>query len=104
MKVKLTTEEEQLQKQGYQLKEMADLPGWRDLLRPWLQDKINHSWLDPRKVKDDETLLYEYKVAWAFAQAAQEILDYIQKGIEEAEYLTKKERGEIKDSLREALK
>ena len=59
--------------------------------------------MDPRKVQSDKELLYEYKVAWAFAQAAEEILQFVDKMLEEAEALTKKEKGEIKDKLREAV-
>jgi len=43
------------------------------------------------------------KTAWAFAQAGEEILAFTEKMVEEAEALTKKEKGLIKDKLREAL-
>jgi len=35
--------------------------------------------------------------------AAQEIIDFVEKGIEEADALTKKENGEGKDKLRESV-
>lgn len=64
---------------------------------------VSHSWVDPRNVKSDKKLLYEYRLAWARAMAAQEILDFVQKSIEDAEHLTKKERGEIEDKLRSGV-
>lgn len=78
-------------------------PGWQEVFQPWLEDKIKHSWVDPRKAKSDKDLLYQYKTAWAFAQAAEEILSFVQKLQEEAEHLTKKEKGELVDKLREAV-
>jgi hypothetical protein len=59
--------------------------------------------VDPRKSKSDNDLLYEYKLAFARALAAQEIIDFVEKGIEEADALTKKENGEGKDKLRESV-
>jgi hypothetical protein len=59
--------------------------------------------VDPRKVKSDEDLLYEYKLAFARARAAQEILDFIDKSIEEAEALTKKEKEGTVDKLRDSV-
>lgn len=59
-------------------------------------------WVEPTG-KDDEKLLYEYKLAWAFAKAASEILELIEKLQNESEMITKKERGELKDKLREGV-
>jgi len=42
------------------------------------------------------------KTAWAFAQASEQILAFTTNMIEEAEALTKKEKGEAKDKLRES--
>lgn len=73
------------------------------MLLPWLQDRIRNSWVDPRSFKSDEEYAYAMKTAWAFAQASEEILAFIQKNIEEAEGLTKKESGEIINKLRESV-
>ena len=70
---------------------------------PYLQSKINHSWVDPRKVKSDKDLLYQYKTAWAFAQAAEEILAFVQEAEETGKKLLAKQRGEDKDKLRESV-
>ncbi len=48
-------------------------------------------------------LLYEYKLAWSFAKAAQEILDYVDTSVQIAEELNKKEKGELIDKLREGI-
>ena len=42
------------------------------------------------------------KTAWAFAQASEQILAFTAKMIEEAEAITKKEKGELVDKLRES--
>jgi hypothetical protein len=81
---------------------MVNTPGWQEVIKPFLESKIQHLWVDPT-TKDDTTLLYEYKLGWAFAKAANEILELIDKLQEEAEMITKKEKGELKDKLREAV-
>ena len=101
--IKLSPEESKVQQQGQWVQELTQMPGWKEVLRPWLEDKIRHAWVDPRKVKSDQDLLYEYKVAWAFARASEEILQFVEKVIDEASHLTKKEKGEITDPLREAV-
>ena len=73
------------------------------MLKPWLEAKINNSWVDPRAAESDEDLLYRYKVAWAFAQAAQQIIDYAEGLTEESEALTDKEEGKTTNKLREGL-
>lgn len=73
------------------------------MLRPFLEDKINHSWVDPRKTTSDEDLLFQYKTAWAFAQAADGVLGFVDQMIEESEGLTKKEKGEVVNKLKESM-
>ncbi len=101
---KLTPDEAVLQQQGNWVKEMTETNGWKEVIAPLLKDKIKHTWVDPRKSRSDDKLLYEYKLAWAFATVAQELVDYIEKMKSEAEALTQKEQGggEI-DKLRESL-
>jgi hypothetical protein len=67
-------------------------------------DKINHSWVDPKQFKKDEDFMRAYNVAWAFAEASQQILQFVDNMIEEAESLTKKERGELKNKWKEMLR
>ena len=61
------------------------------------------SLVDPRSFKSDEEYIYAQKVGWANASAANEILTAIEQDIETSEMLTKKEKGEIKDKLREGV-
>jgi len=44
-------------------------------------------------------LAYQYSIAWGSAKAAEEILDWVDSKIEEAEMLLKKQRGELKDKF-----
>lgn len=75
------------------------------MLRPWLQAKLHNSWLDPRdpQFKTNEEFLRAYNSAWAFAQASEGILAFIEDMIAESEGLTKKEKGEVKDKLAESM-
>lgn len=43
------------------------------------------------------------KTAWAWAQAATGVIEFVQKVQDESEALSKKEKGEIKNVLRESL-
>ena len=70
---------------------------------PFLQSKINNSWVDPRKSKSDEKLMYEYKLAWAMAKSADEIIAFVDQMKDTVESLLKKQRGETVDKLRESL-
>jgi hypothetical protein len=70
---------------------------------PYLQSKINHSWVDPRKVKSDKDLLYQYKTAWAFAQAAEEIIAFIEEADQTGKKLVAKQKGEEVDKLRTSI-
>lgn len=74
------------------------------MVLPWLQDKIRNSWVDPRQFKTDADLGYAYRTSWAWAQAAEGILRWMESRVEEAEALTKKEQGEIKNMLKETFK
>lgn len=73
------------------------------MLKPHLEAQIRNSWVDPRKFKTARELDHAYAGAWGFAQAVQEILDYVAASIEDAESLTKKEKGETEDKLRSAM-
>ncbi len=102
--IKLSPEEIVIQQQGNWIKEMTETNGWKEVVFPLLIDKISHTWADPRKSKSDRKLLYEYKLAWAFATVAQELIDYVEKAQEEAEAITRKEQGLVEvDKLRESL-
>lgn len=77
--------------------------GWQEVLLPWLKDKVSHSWVDPRSAETDKDLLYKYKLGWALAQSCSEIMEFVDQSIETTEALTKKEKGEETNKLREAV-
>ena len=58
--------------------------------------------MDPRSFKDDNEYAYAMKTAWAWARSSEEIIAFTEKMVEEAEALTKKEKGEGIDKLRES--
>jgi hypothetical protein len=69
------------------------------VLRPWLEDKIKHSWIDPRNAKDDQEFERQYNLAWSMAQSADQILKFVDDKVAHAEYLEKKENGESEDNF-----
>ena len=96
----LDQQEQETLKQGLLLKEMVATKGWQEIFQPYLKLKLQHSWLDPRQVQDREKFFYQYVTGWGFAQAAQEILDYLEKTLSQTEYLLKKSQGEIEPEIR----
>ncbi len=58
-------------------------------------NKLKTSWVDPRKFKNDEEYSFAMKVAWGFAQASQEIIDYVENSKNVIETLNKKDKGEV---------
>lgn len=101
--VNLTKEEESLRRQGNLLKELKEHKGWQEVLLPFLRLKLHNSWVDPREGKDNEEFMRRYNLAFAFAKTSQEIIDYIDRMIEESEALTKKEKDEEVNVLRDAV-
>lgn len=59
-----------------------------------LESKVKHSWVDPRKVKDQSDFFYEYVVAWGFSTAAAEILQFVEEMKNKRDFLQKKKDGE----------
>ena len=101
---KLTKGQKEAAKQGDLLREMVKTPGWEEVLKPHLENLIYHSWLDPQGVKDKDKFFYEYAVTWAKAESAQQIIDWVNGMVSQAEELRKIEKGEIPaDKFREAV-
>jgi hypothetical protein len=90
----LSQEEQLALKQALLVKELTAMEGW-GILKQWLQDQINHSWLDPRSCKSKEELAYQYTVAWGVAQGAESVLEFIDKQLDAVKYLTDKKEGKI---------
>lgn len=59
--------------------------------------------MDPRSFKDDTEYAFASKTAWAWAQAGEGIIEFVEKMIEESEALTRKEKGENINKLRKAI-
>lgn len=57
-------------------------------------DRLNHTWIDPRGLKKEEWEWAELN-AYHSADVAKQLLDDIESLVVQAEYLRKKERGEI---------
>jgi len=84
-------------RQGELLLDLVDQPGWQEVLKPFLEQAIRHKWLDPREVKDKEEFFYRYAAGWGLAQAAQEILNFIEDKKSEVRLLREKKEGKIPD-------
>jgi translation initiation factor 2 alpha subunit (eIF-2alpha) len=59
--------------------------------------------VDPRKFQQDTEYLYAQKIAWAYGQAYSDLLELIEAMVDEAEHLTEKEQGKVKNTLAEAM-
>lgn len=70
---------------------MVSQPGWKQVFRPWLESKIQNSWIDPKGATSKDEFFYQYTVAHGFAQAAQQILDFVKENLNTAQTLTDKQ-------------
>lgn len=100
--IKLTNEEKLLQLQGSQLREMIETQGWKEVFIPHLESVIRNSWVDPRTFKNDEEYSFAMKTAWAMAKASDEIIEFVEKTIEEGIAMSEKEKEKV-DQLRESM-
>ena len=96
---RLSKEERQVLAQGELLVQLSQNRGWLEVLKPWLEDRLHNSWLDPTKIKDTKEFLYQYAFAWSFAKAVGEILAFVDQAKNETERLRKKEKGETVDKF-----
>ena len=92
---KISKEEEEALKAGELLASLRDSEGYKLVLLPFLQSKVQNSWLDPRKSKSKEEFDYQYMVAWGFAQAASEIIGFIDASQKQTEKLRLKKTGDL---------
>ena len=79
------------------MRQTVSSEGWDLVLKPWLESKINNSWLDPKGSKSEEEFFFQYTVAYGFAQAAQQILEFVEQHKLTAESLVKKKEGKTVD-------
>ena len=66
-------------------------------MRPYLMDKLNQSFPDPSKFTKEEEFVYAAKVTSVFKKVVAEILGWVDQNVTEAQFLTKKEKGEMQD-------
>ena len=99
----LNEEEKQALKEGSLVSEVLRTSGWREVIQPLLESYANKVVVDPRKFKSDEEYLYAQKTAWAYGQFASDLLMLLEQKKLEAEQLDKKQKGEVKDKLKEGL-
>lgn len=71
---------------------MVETEGWQQIIKPKLESKMNNSWLDPRKTSDEKDFFHQYIVAWANANAIDEILKMIEGYVKTVENLRAKEK------------
>ena len=99
-KVKLSPEEDSQCKEGELLSEVVNHKGWVEVLRPFLEKFLHHSWVNPRECKDEKDFMWQELQRADYAQFTKELLDWMDNSISTAEQLRKKEKGEIVDKFR----
>ena len=92
--IELSPDEEKQLREGQALYEMTKTEGWKVLER-WLKDLAYHSWVDPRTTKVQEQWIWQELNAFHAANNANQLMNSIQKAINESEYLSKVKHGEI---------
>ena len=86
------------------LLELKQTKGFSDVLKPFLDSRIKSSFIDPRKFKTDEEYIFACKVGWGWAQAASEVLEFIEVSEKNVEFLKKKGKGELEDKFRDVTR
>lgn len=97
---KLTPQEEEQLKLSVLVQELTQHKGWLEWLKPLLESKVRHSWVDPAKSSDLEAFFKEYTVAFGWSKACMEILALADQEIAKGKYLQDKKDGKIKDNFR----
>lgn len=77
--------------------DLKQTQGWQ-IMEQWLKDRAHHSWVDPRGIKQEDWQWAELN-AFHSADVAISIMKSVDDAIATAEYLIKKEKGEIDDNV-----
>jgi hypothetical protein len=97
--ITISEDEERELRQGQDLYEMTKTSGWA-VIEQWMKDLAFHSWVDPREIENSHDSQKEYLWrelnAFYAANNARELLERVQKVINQSEYLHKVKTGEIK--------
>lgn len=74
----LSPQEQELFKESGQIVAMVQSEGWAQVLRPFLETKLNQSFPDPTEFQDDDGFLYAAKTASIFKKVVAEILNWVE--------------------------
>ena len=95
-KSKLLEEERKVLREGRQLLELTATRGWREVLKPYLEDRRTKSFPDPVDFKTQKEFTHAALSSSAFKKVIQELLHYLEVDIpEQVKTLEKKEKGEL---------
>jgi len=67
------------------------------VLRPHLEVFLNHSWVNPRECKSEKEFMWQELQRADYAQLVKELFEWMELMIQSAEFLRKKEKGEIEE-------
>ena len=95
----LTKEEQKALEQANLVWQMSNSRGWEEVFKPFLEERLNQSFPDPAKFTKEEEFLYAAKLASVFKKVIAEVLMWVESQVEQAKFLAKKEKGEIKDKF-----
>ena len=93
----LSPEEQEVLRQSELVWEMSDSKGWREVMLPFLMDKLNQSFPDPSKFTKEEEFVYAAKVSSIFKKVVAEILGWVDANVTQAKSLSAREKGNIPD-------
>ena len=68
--------------------------GWQEVIKPWLEVKLNQSFPDPSQFISDKEFTYAAKVTSVFKKVIAEILMFIEQQDMAAKHLRAKQKGE----------
>ena len=96
---KLDKQEDIALEQAKLVKEMANSSGWKEVVEPWLREKLNQSFPDPASFKTDKEFNYAAKTASVFKKVIAEILMFIEQEDQTVKYLNKKKFGKVEKNF-----
>jgi len=83
---------EKLLEEARKLEMLVETPGWRDVLKPWLESRCHHAWEDPQNAEDLEKFFYRYTVQWAKAESANQVLQKVEGTIAHAAVVIERDK------------
>lgn len=96
----LNNQEQENLKLAKLVQDLSDHPGWVEVLRPWIQVKLQESFPDPSAFKSVEEFTYAALASSALKKALAEILMFVENQKQTMEYLQKKDRGELENKFK----